>query len=75
MSFKNDQLRKVFNRIYEDNVWLCGSGTGSLPKFNIGYIDFLSKFIKDNNIKSILDYGCGDWQFSRKMRYENLVDE
>ena len=42
-----------------------GSGVGSLPLNNIEYIKFLTMFIKQNNIRTVVDFGCGDWQFSR----------
>jgi 2-polyprenyl-3-methyl-5-hydroxy-6-metoxy-1,4-benzoquinol methylase len=31
-------------------------------------------FIKNNNIKTVLDYGCGDWQFSKIMPWTRIVD-
>ena len=27
-------------------------------------IEFVRRFIKENSIKSVVDLGCGDWQFS-----------
>jgi SAM-dependent methyltransferase len=54
-----------FNEIYANNEWGYGSGVGSLPLNNIDYIKFLKTFIERNNVKSVVDFGCGDWQFSR----------
>lgn len=56
---------KEFARIYSENEWGYGSGVGSLPINNVEYMRFLQSFIRSNNVRSILDYGCGDWQFSR----------
>lgn len=42
--------------------WNGGSGPGSQPQNTSKYIKFLNSFIRENNIKSILDVGCGDWQ-------------
>jgi len=42
----------------------CGSGPGSTKEYTIQYREFLSKFIKDNKIKTILDIGCGDFQMN-----------
>ncbi len=50
----------IFDEIYNKNIWGFGSGHGSLPSVTKGYRKFLENFIKDNNIKSVVDYGCGD---------------
>jgi hypothetical protein len=58
-------MKAVFNQIYTMNIWRYGSGEGSLPEHTKGYRRFLERFIRDRQIKSVVDYGCGDWQFSR----------
>lgn len=55
----------IFDEIYSSNGWGFGSGHGSLPRVTRGYRQFLEMFIKENNVSTIVDYGCGDWQFSR----------
>ena len=35
-----------FNTIYKYNLWLVGSGTGSIRINNKKYITFLTKFLK-----------------------------
>jgi SAM-dependent methyltransferase len=54
-----------FDTIYETNEWGFGSGPGSLPSTTRLYRAFLEDFLVKHNIGSVLDYGCGDWQFSR----------
>jgi SAM-dependent methyltransferase len=54
-----------FSEIYDKNEWGYGSGVGSLPLNNVDYIKFIRMFIERNNIRSVVDFGCGDWQFSR----------
>ncbi len=54
-----------FSRIYERNDWGYGSGVGSLPLNNIDYIKFVQNFIARKRLTSVVDLGCGDWQFSR----------
>lgn len=66
------EIRNAFDQIYRDNVWGIGSGTGSLPSSNINYMHFLSNFLKWNEIKSVLDFGCGDWQFSRYLCWDGI---
>jgi SAM-dependent methyltransferase len=56
---------EVFQQIYETNYWGFGSGHGSLPKVTKGYRSFIENFIRENQILTVVDVGCGDWQFSR----------
>jgi SAM-dependent methyltransferase len=58
-------MRKLFEEIYAENKWLYGSGEGSQPKHTKRYAAFLQDFLRKNNIKSVVDMGCGDWQFSQ----------
>lgn len=64
----DDTLERVqakFSAIYRDNEWGVGSGVGSLPDNNTGYMRFLESFLRAERIGSVVDFGCGDWQFSR----------
>jgi SAM-dependent methyltransferase len=54
-----------FAEIYENNEWGYGSGVGSLALNNIEYMKFLHTFLRSNGIESVVDLGCGDWQFSQ----------
>lgn len=58
-------LSDRFAEIYENNEWGYGSGVGSLPLNNIEYMKFLQTFLRSNAITSVVDLGCGDWQFSQ----------
>lgn len=60
----------VFNQIYEWKSWgdnnnpeyNGSSGQGSTYEYNKdSYIPFLKDFIKTNNIKDVVDLGCGDF--------------
>jgi len=62
----------VFESIYLNNSWGFGSGHGSLPSVTKGYRRFLQDFMKDNNIKSVVDFGCGDWQFSKYINWSGV---
>tara|TARA_R100001244_G_scaffold127492_3_gene98056 strand:- start:87 stop:725 length:639 start_codon:yes stop_codon:yes gene_type:complete len=64
--------KRIFSNIYDKDIWSNGSGPGSAPEYNKQYIKFLEKFIKENNIKNVLDLGCGDWQFSRHIDWSPL---
>src|SRR4051794_3541455 len=63
---------KVFQQIYETNYWGFGSGHGSLPKLTRGYREFIARFIRENHITSVVDFGCGDWQFSRLIDWSGV---
>lgn len=57
-------MSKRFEEIYATNEWGHGSGEGSLPVHTRGYVAFLQAFLAEKNITSVVDMGCGDWQFS-----------
>jgi SAM-dependent methyltransferase len=55
----------VFEDIYKNNKWGNGSGAGSSPEQTKEFRDWLSTFLIQNKVKSIVDLGCGDWQFMK----------
>lgn len=59
------EMKKEFTYIYDKNKWSYGSGHGSLAINNREYITFIQNFISANEIKTVVDFGCGDWQFSQ----------
>ena len=65
----------IFTKIYKEKNWhsddiksseYC-SGSGSDEKFAAPYIKTVIKFINDNNIKTIVDLGCGDFRIGKKI--------
>ena len=71
-TYDDQEFKEVFSRIYRENLWKHGSGSGSNEDFCRNYVNFLNEFIKVNNIKSVLDIGCGDWQFSKNIDFSNV---
>lgn len=67
-------INQIFSDIYSNNRWDCGSGPGSLPEATVQYRDIIKKVIADHNVNTVLDYGCGDWQFSQLLNWTNLVE-
>lgn len=67
-------VSETFSKIYQNNVWGNGSGVGSLPEHTVGYRKTLIDLIRSKNIRTVLDYGCGDWQFSSLIPWRDLVD-
>jgi len=64
-------MEDTFTKIYEQRSWggdihsdfVGNSGSGSAIRYNKDtYIPFLKRFIANNNIKSVVDLGCGDFR-------------
>jgi SAM-dependent methyltransferase len=64
----------IFENIYRETRWGAGlgSGHGSLPKGTERYRAFLEDFIRANRVARVVDYGCGDWQFSRLIDWHGV---
>ena len=62
---------QTFNEIYHRGIWgfnddgVGSSGSGSSFEATKSYRKFLEQFIKDKKIKSVVDAGAGDWEFSK----------
>ena len=61
-----------FNTIYKYNLWIFGSGSGSIAINNKKYIEFLKTFLKNNKINNICDIGCGDWQLAKNIDWTGM---
>ena len=73
-------MEDIFTNVYERNVWgnngnaeyNGSSGGGSEIEFNKDtYVPFLKNFIVNNNIKNIVDLGCGDFKCG-ELIYDDL---
>ena len=72
-------MENIFTQIYEKNEWgnnqnkeySGSSGGGSTIEFNINFIPLLKNIIINNNIKNIVDLGCGDFRIG-KLVYDDL---
>ena len=64
------ELTSVFNRIYREGSWgrdAAGrgvSGSGSTLDITQEYRTYVEEFIKKHGVTSVVDAGCGDWNFS-----------
>jgi SAM-dependent methyltransferase len=72
---ETDERIEAFRRRYEDgdSDWGGHSGGGSSPYWNIEYRAFLERFMVLNDIRSVVDIGCGDWQFSRFINFAGVT--
>jgi SAM-dependent methyltransferase len=66
-------MGEAFALAYKTGQWHHGSGSGSSPANTRAYRAFLARFLRDNRIRSVLDIGCGDWQFSRLMDWTGIA--
>jgi SAM-dependent methyltransferase len=69
------ELTSVFNRIYRDGSWgrdAAGrgvSGSGSTLDITQEYRAYIEEFIKKHGVTSVVDAGCGDWNFSSAINW------
>ena len=76
MASNSNELRRIFDEKYVSATsdWGGeGSGPGSEPFYNIQYRAFLENFLVQNNITYVDDIGCGDWSFSRYVRFHGIT--
>jgi len=67
---------EVFKEIYINNSWgskESKSGGGSELKNNIKLLYKLKELVENNNIKSIVDLGCGDFNWMKEFDF-SLID-
>ena len=62
-----------FAAIYRDNLWGFGSGHGSLPAVTRRYRRLVERFVRQADVNRVLDLGCGDWQFSRLIDWQDTA--
>jgi len=66
-----EKLTSIFTNIYKNGVWginkagIGSSGYGSTLENTVSYRAYLENFISNENIESVVDIGCGDWEFSQ----------
>ncbi len=67
----DSSTQKIFEDVYKNNMW-GGSGDGSKLEYNKPFLNFLQKYVKDNNIKTILELGCGDFNLMKHFNFDGL---
>lgn len=67
-------IQTAFQKIYDTHEWLgqSKSGPGSDYARTGKFREFLQNFLKTNDIKRVLDIGCGDWSYSKHMDWTNI---
>jgi SAM-dependent methyltransferase len=75
---EQDLHEQKFTSIYQRGCWGKNergegeSGWGSKPDVCQPYMIFVQDFIREHNITSVVDAGCGDWLFSRYMNWSGI---
>ena len=65
--------KSKFDFIYKKKIWLNNNSiSGFNYKQNIQYVNFLNKFIKKNEIKNIIDLGCGDYELFNNIKLDKI---
>ena len=83
LSFSLNQLvageyEERFERIYREKMWGANdenegsSGGGSSLENARPYYEYLTKFLREHKIKSVVDLGCGDWMLSRYIDWTGI---
>lgn len=68
----------AFRNIYDQGIWGTNelgegtSGSGSTLASTSIYRTFLQEFLKEHGIKSVVDAGCGDWEFSKAIDWRGI---
>jgi hypothetical protein len=66
-------VAEAFTQTYRNQLWGQNregkffSGRGSLDRFAVPYIEWLSRFVTERNISTIVDLGCGDFRIGRRI--------
>jgi len=69
----NKDVEEKFTLKYNNNLWLDNesrSGPGSKLAVNMSLLSLIEDFVKLNKIKSIIDCGCGDFNWMQKFNID-----
>lgn len=76
-SFADKSSSETFTEIYEKNLWggepgAFFSGDGSAEEYAAVYAANVSKFLRENGCRNIVDIGCGDFRVASKLISEEI---
>jgi SAM-dependent methyltransferase len=70
--------QRAFDDVYRNATWGTGSGAvgtsgvGSTLNATLLYRTYLKQFFEQHQIKSVVDAGCGDWEFSQAIDWTGI---
>lgn len=65
---------RVFSEIYRDDRWNGGSGPGSDVEFCRPLVEWLVRYVEENGIRSLVDFGCGDFRWMPEVLRRTGID-
>lgn len=65
-------MTESFSAVYASDVWQGGSGRGSTPENTVQYRALVERLLQTLDVTSVVDIGCGDWQFSHLINWGNV---
>ena len=71
----SDRTVTAFQKIYKTHEWSGRSlsGPGSDQERTIEFRSFLEEFIKAHGVRSVVDFGCGDWSYARLVNWQGAL--
>jgi len=66
------QHKDDMETFYSNGVWGGCSVAGSNAQQTLQYRAFLQQFFRDYQVRSVLDIGCGDWQYAQLMDWTGI---
>mmetsp|Transcript_84116 Transcript_84116/g.139178 ORF Transcript_84116/g.139178 Transcript_84116/m.139178 type:complete len:283 (+) Transcript_84116:70-918(+) len=73
VAYSKMSVEEAFTKIYRTDAWGKGSGAGSVPVHCLKWIEFVRRFVREHKVESVVDLGCGDWQFSPYIYHDLAV--
>jgi len=72
--FMNKQSSNPFTTIYDSHEWQGESlsGPGSDGERTIEFREYLARFLAERRIRKVVDFGCGDWSYSKLMNWSGI---
>jgi trans-aconitate methyltransferase len=73
-----EEYEERFERIYREKMWGANdenegsSGGGSTFENARPYYEYLTRFLQEHKIKSVVDLGCGDWMLSKYIDWTDI---
>lgn len=74
-----DKMQEVFEKIYLSKKWVKNcenptsiSGPGSFPEVTGNWLTRLQNFVQENQISSVVDYGCGDFVVYKNFDWKTI---
>lgn len=67
-------VQERFRQIYRHHRWggCSRSGPGSDAGNNATYLSILQSVIRESDVRSVVDLGCGDWSLAREIDWSGL---